>query len=269
MEYNFGLTAQDYAKHRAGFPDEFFDRVFADGIVNPTASLLDLGTGTGTLARGFAARGCSVIGMDISAQLLEQAKDLSLQQGLGIEFRLGKAEETGLPDASFDVVSAGQCWHWFDRPRAAQEVKRLLKPGGRVLIAHFDWLPLPGNVVDRTERLIQIYNPKWYERFGNKNGSYPDWFRDLREARFEDVTSFSFDIHVPYTAEAWRGRIRASAGVGGSLSADEIVRFDSQLKSLLEGLKQEQVKEEARDDFVLYVSHCVFAVYGHKPKVKS
>lgn len=269
MEYNFGLTAQDYAKHRAGFPDEFFDSVFADGIVNPNASLLDLGTGTGTLARGFAARGCSVIGLDISAQLLEQAKALNLQQGLSVEFRLGKAEETGLPDKSFDVVSAGQCWHWFDRPRAATEVMRLLKPGGTALIAHFDWLPLSVNIVDMTERLIQTYNPKWYERFGNKNGIYPDWFRDLRDAGFEHIASFSFDVDVPYTAEAWRGRIRASAGMGGSLSADEVVRFDSQLKSLLEGLKQEQVKEEARDDCVLYVPHCVFAVYGHKPKVKS
>lgn len=262
MEYNFGLTAQDYAKHRAGFPDEFFDRVFADGIVNPNASLLDLGTGTGTLARGFATRGCSVIGLDISAQLLEQAKDLSLQQGLGIQFRLGKAEETGFPDESFDVVSAGQCWHWFDRPRAAQEVKRLLKSGGRVLIAHFDWLPLPGNVVDRTERLIQTYNPKWYERFGNKNGSYPDWFRDLREAGFEEVTSFSFDIHVPYTAEAWRGRIRASAGVGGSLSADEVVRFDSELKQLLEGMRQAQAEPEAR----ILIPHCVFVIHARKSK---
>lgn len=266
MEYNFGLTAQDYAKHRAGFPDEFFERVFADGIVTPNASLLDLGTGTGTLARGFAARGCSVIGMDISAQLLEQAKDLSLMQGLTIDFRWGKAEETGLPDEAFDVVAAGQCWHWFDRPLAAQEVKRLLKPGGTVLIAHFDWLPLPGNVVDQTERLIQTYNPKWYERFGNKNGSYPDWFRDLREAGFEGVTSFSFDIDVPYTAEAWRGRIRASAGVGGSLSADEVVRFDSELKHLLEGMEQAQVKGEAQESSLLLVPHCVFVIHARRSK---
>ncbi len=266
MEYDFGLTAQDYARHRAGFPAEFFDRVFADGIVKPNASLLDLGTGTGTLARGFAARGCSVMGMDISAELLEQAKDLSLQQGLSVEFHLGKAEETGLPDESFDVVSAGQCWHWFDRPRAAQEVKRLLKPGGRVLIAHLDWLPLPGNVVDRTERLIQTYNPKWYERFGNKNGSYPDWFRDLRGAGFEDVTSFSFDINVPYTAEAWRGRIRASAGVGGSLSAEEVVRFDSELKHLLEEMEQAQAESEAQKSSALFVPHCVFVIHVRKSK---
>ena len=99
MGYNFGLTAHDYTKYRAGFPDEFFERVFNEGIVKTDASLVDLGTGTGTLARGFASRGCKVIGVDIATQLLEQAKDLSIQQGLEVEFRWGKAEETGLPDA--------------------------------------------------------------------------------------------------------------------------------------------------------------------------
>ena len=68
MNVNFGLTAEDYAKHRAGFPDVFFARVFNEGIVREGDSLVDLGTGTGTLARGFAQRGCDVIGLDISAQ---------------------------------------------------------------------------------------------------------------------------------------------------------------------------------------------------------
>ena len=65
-----------------------------------------------------------------------------------------RAEQTDLPDASFDVVTAGQCWHWFDRPKAAQEVRRLLVSKGWLVIAHFDWIPLPGNVVEATEKLI-------------------------------------------------------------------------------------------------------------------
>ena len=134
MNVNFGLTATDYAKHRAGFPDAFFERVFNEGIVKIGATLVDLGTGTGTLACGFAQRGCSVIGLDISAQLLEQAKDLSEQTGLEIDFRFAKAEATGLPDDSFDVVTAGQCWHWFDRLNAVLEVNRILKPGGRLQV---------------------------------------------------------------------------------------------------------------------------------------
>lgn len=266
MGYNFGLTAHDYTRYRAGFPDEFFERVFNEGIVKTGDSLVDLGTGTGTLARGFASRGCKVIGLDIATQLLEQAKDLSLQQGLEVEFRWGKAEETDLPDASFDVVSAGQCWHWFDRPQAAAEVKRLLKPNGTALIAHFDWLPLEGNVVDLTEKLIQKYNPSWYDRFGNKTGIYPDWFRDLGEAGFEDIVSFSFDLDVPYTADSWRGRIRASSGVGASLSDEEVGRFDAEFKSLLDGLRQAEVKNEAHASPILPIPHRVFVIYARKPK---
>lgn len=264
MVYNFGLTAHDYAKYRAGFPDEFFKRVFEEGIVKAGDSLLDLGTGTGTLARGFASRGCKVIGVDIASQLLEQAKDLSLQQGLELEFHFAKAEETGLPSASFDVVSAGQCWHWFDRPRAAGEVKRLLKPNGAALIAHFDWLPLDGNVVDLTEKLIQKYNPAWYERFGNKTGVYPDWFRDLGEAGFGNIQSFSFDLDVPYTADAWRGRIRASSGVGASLSDGEVGRFDLEFRILLEGVEQARVKKEAGEIPMLKIPHRVFVIHASK-----
>lgn len=264
MNVNFGLTADDYAKHRAGFPDEFFERVFSEGIVKTGASLVDLGTGTGTLARGFAQRGCDVIGLDISAQLLEQAKDLSEQAGLIIDFRFAKAEATGLPDDEFDVVSAGQCWHWFDRPAAAEEVKRILKPNGRVVIAHFDWLPLKNNVVDATEKLIKKYNPKWYETSANGLGLYPQWLRDLGEAGFLDIETFSFDMDVPYSHEAWRGRIRASAGVGASLSDEEVSRFDSELKSMLEAREQVEVRKETGLHPVLKIPHRVFVVHACK-----
>lgn len=257
MNVNFGLTAEDYAKHRAGFPSEFFDRVFKEGIVKIGDVLVDLGTGTGTLARGFAARGCNVTGIDISAQLLEQAKDLSLQEGVEVDFRFAKAEETGLPDSAFDVVSAGQSWHWFDRPHAAQEVNRILKPDGRVLIPHFDWIPLSGNIVDVTEKLIQKYNPVWYELFGNKAGIYPDWLRDLGEAGFVDIQSFSFDIPAPYSADAWRGRIRASSGVGASLPDVDVMKFDAELKSALEEFLRDENSH-------LQIPHRVFVAYARK-----
>jgi SAM-dependent methyltransferase len=266
MNINFGLTAEDYAKHRAGFPDVFFERIFSWGIVKEGDSLVDLGTGTGTLARGFALRGCNVIGLDISAQLLEQAKDLGTQAGLNIDFRFAKAESTGLPDEAFDVVTAGQCWHWFDRPIVAAEVRRILKPDGRVIIAHFDWLPLKDNIVDATEKLIKKYNPKWYETSANGFGLYPQWLRDLGEAGFHDIQTFSFDMDVSYTHEAWRGRIRASAGVGASLSAEEVSKFDSELKSMLEALDQAELKSDAGYHYILNIPHRIFVVHAHNSK---
>ena len=265
MNINFGLTAEDYAKHRAGFPDWFFERVFNEGIVKAGDLLADLGTGTGTLARGFAERGCTVTGIDISAQLMEQARDFALQAGLEVDFRFAKAEATGLPDDHYDVVTAGQCWHWFDRPVAALEMKRILKPNGRAVIAHFDWIPLDGNVVDLTEKLIETYNPKWYVEFGGKTGVYPDWMRDLGEAGFLDIQTFSFDMDVPYTHEDWRGRIRASSGVGASLSEAEVGRFDSELKSMLEVYEQDAGGGEAGSHPILKIPHRVSVIHAQKP----
>jgi len=254
MDVDFGRTASDYARHRAGFPDRFFERLFAAGFVKPADRVLDLGTGTGTVARGLAKRGCTVTGLDRSRALLEQAEALDREAGVEIHYVLATAEDTGLPAYTFDAVTAGQCWHWFDRPRAALEARRLLAHGGRLVIAHFDWLPLPGNVVEATENLVRAHNPSWSWHGGA--GVHPFWFADLSSAGFVEIESFSFDVSVPYSHEAWLGRIRASAGVGASLAPDAIGRFDAAHRELL-----------ARDFPAepLQIPHRVFAVTGRSP----
>ena len=156
--------------------------------------LLDLGTGTGSLARGFARRGLQVTGLDPAQPLLDQARRLDDAAGVAVAYVQARAECTGLAAASFDVVSSGQSWHWFEGARAAQEVRRLLRPGGRVVIAHFDWLPLPGNVVEATERLIREHNPAWTH--GGGSGLHPACLADLAHAGFAGIETFSFDQAV-------------------------------------------------------------------------
>lgn len=251
MKMDFGKTAQDYSRYRAGFAETFFERLAAFHIGLSGQRVLDLGTGTGTLARGFARRGCIVTGLDPATLLVEEAKQLDRESGVTIRYVIATAEETGLLDKRFEVVIAGQCWHWFDRPRAAQEVRRLLVPQGRIVIAHFDWLPLPGNVVEATEQLIQKHNPAW--ELGGGVGIYPEWPRDLGIAGFQDIETFSFDVQVPYSHEAWRGRIRASASVAASLAPEQVARFDAELKALL---------EEGFTENPLEMPHRVWAVIG-------
>ena len=55
----------------------------------------------------------------------------------------------------------------------------------------------------------------------------------MRVAGFEDVETFSYDADVPYSHEAWRGRIRASAGIAASLPPEEVARFDAEHAALL------------------------------------
>ncbi|MCA9869039.1 MAG: class I SAM-dependent methyltransferase [Anaerolineae bacterium] len=232
MQVDFGRTSEDYARYRAGFPASLFERLAQRGIGLPGQQILDLGTGTGTLARGFARRGCAVTGVDVAAEQLAQADELDRLAGVQVEYRVAPAEDTRLPSNSFDVVSAGQCWHWFDRPRTAAEISRLLKSGGTLVIAHYDWLPLPGNVVALTEELILRYNPAWH--FGSGTGIYPQWFGDVAVAGFQEIESFTYDEPAIYSNEAWRGRVRASAPIGGSLPAEDVDRFDAALAAALE-----------------------------------
>jgi SAM-dependent methyltransferase len=228
---DFGRTASDYALHRAGFPEELLDRLLASGFVTPGARVVDLGTGTGSLARLFAGHGCTATGVDVAAALLAQARRLDHEAGLEISYVEAPAEATGLPGGGFDVVSAGQCWHWFDRPAAAREVTRLLVDGGRVLIAHFDWIPTPGNVVAATEQLILRYTPTW--PFADRAGLYPQWLVDLQTAGFTGIETFSFDVAVPYSHVAWVGRVRASAPVAGTLDEDRVDAFSNELTAML------------------------------------
>lgn len=251
---DFGATAADYARHRAGFPVSLFDRLSQFGVGIAGQAVADLGTGTGALGRGFARRGCQVTGVDIAKPLLDQARILDSAEGLQVEYRVARAEDTGLPSRSLDVVSAGQCWHWFERARAAAEALRLLKPGGAIAIAHFDWLPVTGNVVRATEELIEAHNPEW--KLGRGLGIYPQWLSDVVEAGFTGPETFSYDLSVPYTPEDWRGRVRASAGVGGSLPGEKVRAFDGALARLLSTRFPGEI---------LNAAHRVFALVARAP----
>jgi SAM-dependent methyltransferase len=226
---DFGRTAHDYARYRTTFPPELFARLAAVGVGVTGQRVVDLGTGTGVLARGFAAAGCVVTGVDIAPELLDETRRHS-GDGLAVDYRVASAEDSGLPGGAWDVVSAGQCWHWFDRPKVATEALRLLAVGGALAICYRDYVVLPGNVCSVSEELVLAYNPGW-PMIGVTGG--PEWVDELGAAGFEDVTMFDFEIDVPFTHEAWRGRMRSSNGVGATLSADKVAAFDADLAGLL------------------------------------
>jgi SAM-dependent methyltransferase len=253
MKIDFGKTAADYARFRAGFPPAFFARLEGLGLLRAGIAALDLGTGTGTIALGLAARGASVTALDPAPEMLAQVAARAKDAGVSIRAIEGKAESTYLPDASHDLVIAGQCWHWFDRPRAAAEARRILRPGGALMMAHFDWLRLRAGVVAATEDLVLKHNPAWPS--AGKSAPYPAWFVDLREGGFGGIESFSFEIDVPYTHEGWRGRIRASAGVAASLPPDKVAAFDAEHAALL-------ARKFPADP--LAIPHCCWAVWGKK-----
>jgi SAM-dependent methyltransferase len=229
MNVDFGPTAADYATYRTVFPPELFTRLAATGVGTPGQRIVDLGTGTGVLARGFAAAGCSVTGVDVAPEMLDVARRQDADAGVDVTYRVGPAEDTGLPAGAWDVVSAGQCWHWFDRRRAAEEARRLLVVGGALVVGGRDYHLAPGNVCSASEDLVLSYHPNW----SMAGGVDVAWDAELGPVGFERPETLAFDVVVPFTHEAWRGRMRSSNGVGGSLSEAEVAAFDADLARLL------------------------------------
>lgn len=232
---DFGVTAADYARHRQGHPPALFDRLAAGfGIGRPGQVIVDVGTGTGAAARALAARGARVIGVDPSPALLAEAARLAAAEGVTVDWRHACAEATGLADASVDAAIVAQAWHWFDRPRAAAELRRVLRPGGALAIVHCDWLPLPGSVIELTDRLIARHRttPSPVDASLYHHGIYPYWPDDLAAAGFGPVELFGFDLTQRYSHAGWRGRMRASAAVSTMAPAARAA-FDDELARAL------------------------------------
>ncbi len=105
-----------------------------------TLDVLDVGCGTGVLSLLLAEIGHNVTGIDLSNGMLGKAKEKADTQNLRAEFRIGDAENLSFEDETFDaVINRHLLWTLPDPKQAISEWKRVLKPGGRVLILDGSW----------------------------------------------------------------------------------------------------------------------------------
>jgi ubiquinone/menaquinone biosynthesis C-methylase UbiE len=122
---SFGAAAAQYARLRPTYPAD----AVALAVAGPgRRRVLDLGAGTGLLTEGLHAAGHEVVAVDPSPEMLQQLA----ARVPGVTTAVGSAEAIPLPDATVDVVTAGQAAHWFDPAAAAAEMRRVLRPGGTV-----------------------------------------------------------------------------------------------------------------------------------------
>jgi SAM-dependent methyltransferase len=228
---DWGATSVDYARWRPTYPASLFHRLAALGIGRPDQRVLDLGTGVGFLARELARRGCRVAGVDVSAPQIEEARRAAEEEGLAIDYRVGPAEEFRAPDGSFDVITAGQCWLYFDPERMIPRVHRLLADDGRLVTCHFSWLPRLDPVARASEELVLAHNPDWTAAdWPGEIPPEPAW----ANGHFRVTGFFWYDEPVPFTRESWRGRFRACRGVGATLPPEAVRRFDEEHARQLE-----------------------------------
>jgi ubiquinone/menaquinone biosynthesis C-methylase UbiE len=122
----FSRAADVYERARPSYPEEAVAWMAQRCRVGAGSTIVDVGAGTGKLTRLLPATGARVIAVEPVAEMRAKLA--------GLEALDGTAESIPLPDASADVVTVAQAFHWFDHDRALPEIRRVLRPGGYLVL---------------------------------------------------------------------------------------------------------------------------------------
>jgi SAM-dependent methyltransferase len=129
----FSSRVENYIRYRPRYPQGLISLLERECALTPESVVADVGSGTGILSEILLANGNRVFGVEPNGEMRKAGERL-LSGYPGFTSVNGRAEATTLPTAAVDLVTAGQAFHWFDRPAARAEFARILRPHGWVVL---------------------------------------------------------------------------------------------------------------------------------------
>lgn len=208
----FTSRAADYVRCRPDYPPGAIDAILR-GVAEPSRLVaVDVGAGTGISARMLADRGTRVIAIEPN-----ETMRLAASPHDRVEWRNGRAEETGLREGSVDLVLCAQAFHWFRQREALAEFHRVLRPGAR--------LALLWNTRDRGDELTRGYT----EAIRAVSGEHP---AERRE--FDPDVIHRDGWFTPAALEMWphQQQLDRAGLIGRALSASYVPREGPELETL-------------------------------------
>jgi ubiquinone/menaquinone biosynthesis C-methylase UbiE len=184
------------------------------GGIKPGDKVLELASGTGEITRVLVAMGCTVDAIDLCEPMITRARQKHVNAP--VKFHLGDAENTMMPDDAYDaVVCRHLVWTLIDPAAALADWFRVLKPGGRLIIADGDWVRTTAKSralkklsywIDRVQGVKSLWDQaahdqimaQVYFRDGLKEGALRDM---AAQAGFSSIVTTGLD---PIRAHQWR-----------------------------------------------------------------
>jgi SAM-dependent methyltransferase len=204
--------------------------------VRAGARVLDVAAGNGNATLAAARRGCDVTSTDYVPSLLEAGRARAQAEGHAIQFRQADAEALPFPEASFDVVmSTFGVMFTPDQPKAASELARVCKPGGRIGLANWT----PDGFIGQLFKLIGKYvppargvkSPSFWGTQAGLDELFGNAAREIRVARREFVFRYRSPAHWVEVFRTYYGPMNKTLG---ALDPEQQAAFMQELLRLME-----------------------------------
>jgi len=198
----FASTVGLYEALRPPYPPAFFRDVAERLKLSRRHALIDLGTGPGLLALGFAPYVGGVVGVDPEPGMLEAAREAAARAKVDLTLLEGKVETLPADIGAFDLITIGRALHWMDREATLTRFETLLAQGGRILICASSTASDGSNpwLDDYTAARRAWSEPRLWAESGTGNPGRRDpapFFKDSAFQLAERITSPDrHEIHV-------------------------------------------------------------------------
>lgn len=159
----FSRTVANYVQYRPTYPPAMVEFLQTACQLNPTTKVADIASGTGLVADVFLRHGYSVIGVEPNPDM-RQAGQQQLQKYAAFQSIAATAEATTLEAQSVDLITVGQAFDWFDKPKARQEFARILRPQG--------WVVLLWNISRYHTPFMKAYQQLW-QKYVDTQAMFP------------------------------------------------------------------------------------------------
>ncbi|UCG31993.1 MAG: class I SAM-dependent methyltransferase [Phycisphaerales bacterium] len=226
----FEHCADDYARHRPGYPSSLLDYLAAACPPGSCPLAADVGAGTGLFTRGLLERGYRIVAVEPGEAMLLRAPFAVAGHADCVHLLRASAESTALADGCVGLVTCAQAFHWFNPPVALAEFGRILMTGGTLALIWNNRDRRGSGFVGAFEALVRKFNPAYDAEYREQ-----DWPGKIEKSDlFGPVQYRCFAWTWQRTTEQVIGFSRSVSYIRNVIPRTEMPRFEAELRRLCE-----------------------------------